>query len=341
MKLNTLVTIAALIFATFSISTAQDINYQSIAVLSIDAQGLPLNSNQVGNITRNELLKLDLYQVIDRHENEYVMEKNNIDPNKCYNRACLIEVGKKLNAGKVLTGSVEALNDKILVNFRLIDVQKETEINSEVMEYLNLPDQIDAMIEVTIQKMFNKKVDTELVNNLTNEDGYENSINVGHTDNLKMNGPRLGFIYFTGDAAKLMEAPVEKGGFGLSPYMFQFGYQFEVQYLSTGEIQALFEFLPLISGLDQGLFIPSVTLLNGLRSSKHGFEFAFGPTFSISDINQEHEPQIKAGFVFGIGKTFNSGRLNFPINAFFIPGKSGNRFGISVGFNMVSYEDRQ
>jgi hypothetical protein len=42
---------------------------------------------------------------------------------------------------------------------------------------------------------------------------------------------------------------------------------------------------------------------------------------------------INTGFVFAVGRTFKSGKLNIPVNVFFIPSKHGSRGGISVGFN--------
>jgi len=146
--------------------------------------------------------------------------------------------------------------------------------------------------------------------------------------------------------------------------MFQFGYQFEKQYLNEGNFQALFEFIPMVTGLDQGLFIPSLTLMNGLRNNKNGWEFAFGPTVSlvskargfyapdngnwtlandsitvpagvavIDRLDSRGEVAYQPGFVFAFGKTFKSGRLNIPVNGYLIPNKDGMRFGLSVGFN--------
>jgi hypothetical protein len=155
--------------------------------------------------------------------------------------------------------------------------------------------------------------------------------------------------------------------------MFQFGYQFELKYLNEGNFQALFEFIPLITGLDQGKFIPSVAILNGLRSNTTGWEFAFGPTVNVvktADMYQDDagkwnlaseyipdpdNPQpnpypleerldsrgdfkLSTGFAFALGKTFKSGKLNIPVNGFYVPGKDTQRFGISVGFNALTYK---
>jgi hypothetical protein len=43
--------------------------------------------------------------------------------------------------------------------------------------------------------------------------------------------------------------------------------------------------------------------------------------------------QVSTGFLFALGKTFRSGKLNLPVNLFFIPSTTGLRYGISVGWN--------
>jgi hypothetical protein len=43
---------------------------------------------------------------------------------------------------------------------------------------------------------------------------------------------------------------------------------------------------------------------------------------------------IGSAFVFGIGKTVKSGKMNIPLNAFFtIPTKEGFMVGVSIGYN--------
>ena len=116
-------------------------------------------------------------------------------------------------------------------------------------------------------------------------------------------------------------------------------------------------------------FLPSFSFLNGLRHNRYGWEFAFGPNLSVAKkakgyydnsgnwyLENEWQPlepdqgnpntivkridsrgdfEIVSGFVFAIGKTFRSGRLNIPVNFFFIPGRDdSHRFGVSVGYNV-------
>jgi len=123
------------------------------------------------------------------------------------------------------------------------------------------------------------------------------------------------------------------------------------------------------TGLDQGILIPSFTILNGLRNNKNGFEFAFGPTVNLirqakgfydesgnwtlaSDIDDELMEgttyfeerldsrgifDISTGFVFAVGKSFRSGRLNIPVNMYVVPNKDGARIGLSFGYNAKYY----
>ena len=171
----------------------------------------------------------------------------------------------------------------------------------------------------------------------------------------------MGIAYITGDKGDRLEASKEEGGYDVYPVLTQFGYQHEVQYLNEGNFQAVFEIVGLISGIDQGLFIPSVTFMNGFRNNKYGIEFAFGPTFGIvtktegyykdgkwnrkkdwdgigdikvvERIDRRGDPVLSSGFVWAIGKTFKSGHLNIPVNAYVAPGKEGWYVGLSFGFN--------
>lgn len=318
-----------------------------------------------------ELSKLNEYRVMDRYDVEYITSKNEFIIENCYGKLCMVEAGKILNTDKMLTGSLELLSETIVITLRVIDVKSETIEMTQVMEFLNIKTKIPTMINITMNTMFGNTLDENVVNKLTKPFDYESSVNFPDDATLNLNGPRMGFTAFTGNLAKTYSSPLRDGGFDALPFMFQFGYQFEIKYLNQGDFQALFEIIPIITGLDQGKFIPSVSLLNGLRSNRTGWELAFGPVIYVlkeakgyydsSDDNkwklsneykgedENPDPVIKrldsrgnydftSAFVFGVGKTFKSGRLNIPLNAFFIPGKGGHRFGLSLGFNASRYK---
>jgi hypothetical protein len=336
---------------------------KTVGVLNIYSTGTGISDDQMGNLVRSEIEKLDTFAVIDRFDMDYMIKQKKLNVS-CNSKLCLIEIGKIINADKMFSGSVELIGQQIVVTMRLIDIKTEAVEKTQVNEYLNLPTEVKNMLNISISEMFNKKVDVTLKTKLTKKFAYDNSINNPKVNRLNCSGPRMGATLFTDKAAKIICDPKSKGGFDGYPAMFQFGYQLEQQYLNEGNFQALFEFVPMLTGLDQGLCIPSFTLMNGLRNNKNGWEFAFGPTiiatkmadgyysdgewhlksewkndslanpnFIVSRVDSRGEMKITSGFVFAFGKTIKSGNLNIPINAYVIPNKDGIRFGLSFGYN--------
>lgn len=375
-KLNQLFSVilfSVCILITTKINSQSVANMPKIAVLNIDGN-VGISPEQLGNITRTELSKLERFQVLDQYDAAYIFSKNDFEVEGCYGRICNVEAGKILKSEKMLTGSVNMQGNVVIVSFSLVDVATANIESQQVIEYVSIMDQVPLMIKLTLAKMFDKSVDQDVFDKLTKQDEFESSVNYPESPRLNLSGPRMGFTSFSGDLWNIYSSPKVEGGFDSYPLMFQFGYQFEVKYLNQGDFQALFEFIPVVTGLDQGKFIPSVSILNGLRSNKTGWEFAFGPilyaikmadgyyddngTFVLASDWQDKYPDkptpevredridsrgdisLDSGFLFGVGKTIKSGNLNIPINAFFIPGKSGHRFGISIGYNAQSYHKR-
>ena len=60
------------------------------------------------------------------------------------------------------------------------------------------------------------------------------------------------------------------------------GYQLEAQYVGTDNFSALAEFILNVNGLEQGKFIPTLSILNGFRFGDSAWEFAFGPGFTLT-----------------------------------------------------------
>ena len=144
----------------------------------------------------------------------------------------------------------------------------------------------------------------------------------GGYDYMKLSGPRLGITIITGEGAQIL-----KDDFDASPIVTQFGWQFETRFFTLEDgTTGLVEGVVLVGGFEQGLFLPSVSGLIGLRSGK-GAEFGIGPNLSITG----------AALVFAAGFTMSSEGINFPINFAVLPSPKGVRFTILVGFNAKSY----
>jgi hypothetical protein len=124
---------------------------------------------------------------------------------------------------------------------------------------------------------------------------------------LRYGGPRIGITYLQpGESSDKMNDIFNRN---INPIITQFGWQFETRFftLESGA-SGLVELIPMVGGLEQGLFIPSITGLVGYRSSK-GYEIGIGPTLSLGG----------SGVLIAVGTSIKSGKVVFPINIAFIP----------------------
>jgi len=337
---------------------------QTLTILNIDSQGMNMNPTQLGNLVRIEVDKLDSFEVTDRYDVAYLLDKNKVNASNCYGKICLLETGKAISTDKMLGGSIETYSNTIVVTLKLINVKSESVEKTYIKEFLNLPEEIQSIIRISVREMFNLPNPPELLSQLTKPYNYESIINNPKKEKLNLSGPRMGFIALTGTVSKIFMNPKSEGGYEAAyPAMFQFGYQFEAQYLSEGNFSALFEMVPMISGFDQSMIIPSFTLMNGLRNVANGWEFALGPTFNyiheasmyssngkwfladdwnlatpnpnqvVTREDSRGNLKIRSQFVVAVGKTFKSGKMNIPVNMYVMPGRDGIRFGVSFGYN--------
>ena len=143
----------------------------------------------------------------------------------------------------------------------------------------------------------------------------------GVTDIVDMSGPRIGFTVLN---QKSVDTLLEKRDITLRPIVSQFGWQFERRLYTNGDgITMLTEWIPLISGLDQGVALPSLNWLVGLRTAS-GTEFGIGPNLT----------PLGVGLVAAAGVTVKTGALHVPLNFAIATSKSGARISVLTGFNV-------
>lgn len=336
----------------------------TLIILNAESRGLPNDATQLGNILRAEVEKLDDFDVTDKYDVAYLIEKNKLSIANCYGKTCLLEIAKTIPTEYIITGGAELIGQNITITIRMINVQKQSIEKTTTVEFNNMPDEIQSMFRIAVQTMFNKPIDQDLLIKLTKQNNFENTLNNPNKNKINLQGPRFGFITVLGQDRETLTANKSDGGYEVNPLFFQFGYQFEKQYLNEGNFQALFEVIPMISGLEQSMFIPNLAILNGFRNSKNGWEFAFGPTISIAKQLDGHvdgatkkfmpgsdpldpnkslitrmdsrgDARFTGALLIAVGKTLKSGKLNIPINIWCLfPNNEGvTRVGISFGYN--------
>jgi len=124
----------------------------------------------------------------------------------------------------------------------------------------------------------------------------------------KYGGPRIGMTYLSVGTNRTKIADAFNRA-DISPFISQFGWQFETRIFTLENgASGLFEFIPMIGGIEQGLFLPSATGVIGFRAA-NGVEFGVGPSASLSGF----------GLVMAVGASFKAGKITFPFNLAFSP----------------------
>jgi hypothetical protein len=167
-------------------------------------------------------------------------------------------------------------------------------------------------------------------------------------------GPRIGMTFITsGSTADFLhegfsyvdeeKQPLGETG---SAFTTQYGWQWESRFADGGgEVVGIVEWIALVSGMEQGKFLPSFTSVIGARTA-NGLEFGVGPNLSLAALLNGSSG---VGMVFAIGKNFQSGSLNMPVNLVFMPAQNidsnidgedytystGARISLMVGFNLA------
>ena len=135
---------------------------------------------------------------------------------------------------------------------------------------------------------------------------------------LSLAGPRFGFTMLTDDTINQLR----KRDINVRSTISQFGWQFEHEFYSKQDgPTVLNEFVFLAGGLDQGVVIPSMNWLVGLRT-KEGTEFGIGPNITPAGV----------ALAVAAGMTFRAGVVNVPVTLAAVPSRYGTRVSILTGF---------
>jgi hypothetical protein len=141
------------------------------------------------------------------------------------------------------------------------------------------------------------------------------------TREVDLSGPRFGLTMLNQATIDRLK---EERDVTVRPMISQFGWQFERRFYTNDDgLSVLSEWIPLVSGLEQGLALPSLNWLVGVRAAGGG-EFGIGPNLT----------RLGVGLVVAAGVTVRSGALNIPLNFAVASSKTGTRVSIMTGFNL-------
>ena len=137
---------------------------------------------------------------------------------------------------------------------------------------------------------------------------------------ISLAGPRFGVTSLSqGVVDKLAERDIT-----VRPMITQFGWQAEKQFFTRDSgVSAVNEWVLLLGGLEQGVALPSLSWLVGLRT-REGAEIGVGPNITPAGV----------ALAFAGGVTFRTGVVNVPMNFAIVPSQAGTRFSFLTGFTL-------
>lgn len=136
-----------------------------------------------------------------------------------------------------------------------------------------------------------------------------------------LSGPRFGITFLADSVVKSLN---DDYGVQVSSHVSQFGWQFEKQfYTKDSGVTMVTEWVALLGGLEQGVALPSLSWLVGVRTHD-GAEFGVGPNIT----------PVGTALVLATGMTFRTGAFNIPLNVAVVPSKAGSRVSVMTGFSL-------
>lgn len=261
---------------------AQEQTKASIAVAFPHLENFDVSKEIVAKLIQIELIKLDEYLVFDEFDMKEATDSDERFLTDCYGKNCLIDLGAQLGADYIVSSSILVYGGKSVITMKFIEVKTGEIYKSDVREFIEDNKEVQRMMRLMVREMHGIKVHTEDLARIKYDDQPIIKNNVGRVNN---NGPRVGYSFFTGDLAEFASRPEDQGGLDIFPSATLIGYQLEKQYIGTENFSALGEVLLMVSGLEKGHALPSLTLMNGFRFGKAGWEIAFGPGFGLKKVS--------------------------------------------------------
>lgn len=131
-------------------------------------------------------------------------------------------------------------------------------------------------------------------------------------------GPRLGAAYLIGGSVS-----AERLHKHVAPLTTLFGWQLEHRFpTGPGLPDLMTEFVALAGGIEQGLVLPSASLMLAFRQTD-GWEEGLGPTVTGAGVQ----------LAIAAGTTHSFGQVNVPLNLAVAPGRRGASISVTTGFN--------
>ena len=196
MKLKKLTLILTTLLLAVSFMTAQETKGKpTIVVIPFDAKNIEQNdANVLFEVFTNEIAGTGKFKVVDRTKVDFIKKQHEFQNSDWSNDEKVAKLGNALNANIVVTGQLMPFKDKIVVSFRMLDVNTMEIVTSATARVSDTSEFFDKIPEIV------KKLTGEISSISTSSSKTTTTYNKNKTYTIGDDGPGGGIIFYHSEA---------------------------------------------------------------------------------------------------------------------------------------------
>ena len=217
MKLKKLTLILITLLLAVSFMTAQETKGKpTIVVIPFDAKNIEQNdANVLFEVFTNEIAGTGKFKVVDRTKVDFIKKQHEFQNSDWSNDEKVAKLGNALNANIVVTGQLMPFKDKIVVSFRMLDVNTMEIVTSATARVSDTSEFFDKIPEI-VKKLTGEIKSISTTSNITTSKTESSSVSTnastpkkrstsstskttttyGKTYNIGDDGPGGGIIFY-------------------------------------------------------------------------------------------------------------------------------------------------
>ena len=203
MKLKKLTLILTTLLLAVSFMTAQETKGKpTIVVIPFDAKNIEQNdANVLFEVFTNEIAGTGKFKVVDRTKVDFIKKQHEFQNSDWSNDEKVAKLGNALNANIVVTGQLMPFKDKIVVSFRMLDVNTMEIVTSATARVSDTSEFFDKIPDI-VKKLTGEIKSISTTSNITTSKTRSTSstskttTTYGKTYNIGGTGPGGGIIFY-------------------------------------------------------------------------------------------------------------------------------------------------
>ena len=208
MKLKKLTLILTTLLLAVSFMTAQETKGKpTIVVIPFDAKNVEQNdANVLFEVFTNEIAGTGKFKVVDRTKVDFIKKQHEFQNSDWSNDEKVAKLGNALNANIVVTGQLMPFKDKIVVSFRMLDVNTMEIVTSATARVSDTSKFFDKIPEI-VKKLTGEIKSISTTSNITTSKTESSSVSTNvstskntTTYNIGDDGPGGGIIFYYSEA---------------------------------------------------------------------------------------------------------------------------------------------